>query len=151
MHPNKRHHHKNVHCNWHDSSSSWFPLGAFSTFSPAAHRHCRCLQIVFHWVCRTVTVCEGRTQMRKVSMFANTGCSPVTLTQNSSWSLSHTAYCPWIGSWRTWPDRCSSHPSSCTFLACESQTSAQNLDSCKFLHNELSGMQACSCSFITQT
>lgn len=124
MHVNKRHLHQHVYGNLRGSSSSWFPLVAFSIFSPAARRHCRCLQIVFHWVCRKVTNCKCRTQQREVSPLTSLAWALKTLTQNNSWSLSHTAYCPWNGSWRTWPDRCSSHPSSCTFLACESQTSA---------------------------
>lgn len=102
------------------SSSSWFPLEAFSTVSPGGRRRCRFLQIAFRSVCKTFTVCKECTEIDK----KNPMCSHVTFTQNSSWSPSHSACCQWNGSWRTWPDRCSSRPGSCTFLACESQTSA---------------------------
>lgn len=115
-----------LHChpNSHGSSSSWFPQVAFSIVSPGARRHYIFLLIAFRSVCKTITVCEERTQRKKKCLSLNPTCSPVTLTQNSSWSLSHSACCPWNESLRTSPDRCSSRPNSCTFLAYESQTSA---------------------------
>lgn len=85
---------------WHQqrgSSSSWFPRGAFSIVSQEARMRYRFLQIAFH------------------------------LVQNSSWSLSRSACCPWNESLTTWHGRCSSRPDSCTFSACGSQTSCRKL------------------------
>lgn len=53
--------------NSRDSSSSWFPLVAFSIFLPGAHRHYRFLQIVFRSVCKKSTVCEEMTE-KKMSL-----------------------------------------------------------------------------------
>lgn len=61
---------------------------------------------------------------KNVSLHTPPTCSAWTLTRNSSWSLSHTACCPWNESWKTSLCRCSSRPNSCTSLAYESQTSA---------------------------
>lgn len=56
-----------LHChpNSHGSSSSWFPQVAFSIVSPGARRHYIFLLIAFRSVCKTITVCEERTQRKK--------------------------------------------------------------------------------------
>lgn len=148
MHGNKRNRHKKLHCNSRGSSSSWFPPVAFSTFSQAARRHCRCLQIAFHWVCRTVTACESKTQMRKVSIHRVFTCDsyPKQLLKSFSYRL--------LSVKRELEDlaRQMQQPSKLLYIfGLWKPNICTEIIQCKFLHNGLTGMQACNCTCITET